>query len=126
MNDAAVTREHLDLYLRGEKAEISHPVAAWASQTGKGLLFYNKKGDLNHEHPSSILALYDVVDLKKAYPHEIVFKLNGHQHTLKAASDTERDGWYVSLEKAIELGKAQKEAIIESPTYKSELETLGQ
>lgn len=125
MNDAAISRQHLDLYLRGEKAEISHPVVAWASQTGKGLLFFNKKGDLNHEHPSSILALYDATDLKKVSPHEIVFRLHGHQHTLKAANDIERDGWYLSIEKAVELGKSQKETVHEHASYKTELESLG-
>nr|POE47721.1 hypothetical protein CFP56_01052 [Quercus suber] len=125
LSDAAVPRSNLDLYLRGEKAEISHPVVAWASQTGKGLLFFNKKGDTNHEHPSSILALYEATDLKKESSHEIVFKLHGHQHTLKAANDVERDGWFISLEKAAELGKAQKESVHESESYKTELESLA-
>nr|POE50151.1 hypothetical protein CFP56_71614 [Quercus suber] len=125
LSDAAVPRSNLDLYLRGEKAEISHPVVAWASQTGKGLLFFNKKGDTNHEHPSSILALYEATDLKKESSHEIAFKLSGHQHTLKAANEAERDGWYMSIEKAAELGKAQKESVHESESYKTELESLS-
>ena len=35
--------------MRGEKPEISHAVVAWASQTGKGLLFFNKKGETSKE-----------------------------------------------------------------------------
>lgn len=125
LSDTAIVAQHLDLYLRGEKAEISHPVAAWASQTGKGLLFFNKKGDLNQKHPSSVLALYDAIELKKESTNEIVFKLNGHSHTLKAASEAERDGWYLSIEKAIEIGKSQKETVLESEGYKAEIEKLS-
>ncbi|WPG99631.1 Hypothetical protein R9X50_00244900 [Acrodontium crateriforme] len=125
LSDAAVSPQHMDLYLRGEKPEISYPVVAWASHTGQGLLFFNKKGDTDRTHPSSVLALYDATDLKKSSPHEILFRLNGHQHTLKAANDAERDGWFVSLEKAIELGKAQKETVRDSEGYKAEIEKLN-
>ena len=32
-------------YLRAEKPEVAHPITAWASQTGKGLLFLTKQAD---------------------------------------------------------------------------------
>ncbi len=111
--------------MRGEKPEIAHPVVAWASHTGKGLLFFNKKGDTARKQPGHVLALYDASDLKKESPHEISFRLNGQEHVLKATSDNERDGWYMSLEKAIELGKSQKEEVRESEAYKSEMEKLS-
>ena len=111
--------------MRGEKPEIAHPVVAWASQTGKGLLFFNKKGDTTKKHPGTVLALYDATDLKKQSPHEITFKLNAHEHTLKATSDAERDGWYMSLEKAVEMGKASKEETRGSEVYKAEMEKLS-
>jgi len=63
--------------------------------------------------------------LKKQSPHEFAFKLNGHNHTFKAANDAERDGWYLSIEKSIELGKASKEEITGSESYKTEAEKLA-
>lgn len=42
--DEAVEPKHMNAYIRGEKVgEVAHHVAAWASHTGKGLLFYNEK-----------------------------------------------------------------------------------
>lgn len=111
--------------MRGEKQEVANPIVAWASQTGKGLLFFNKKGNTSHKSPESVLALYDASDLKKQSPHEIAFKLNGHDHVLKATSDNERDGWYMSIEKSMELGKATKEETRESEGYKAEMEKLS-
>jgi hypothetical protein len=110
--------------MRGEKAEVSHDVVAWASQTGKGLLFFNKKGE-SKKQPSHVLALYDATDLKKQAPHEISFKLHNQEHVLKATSDAERDGWYMAIERAMETGKAIKEETRESDGYKAEKEKLG-
>lgn len=125
MSDDAFSPQDLNSYMRGEKPEIAHAVVAWASQTGKGLLFFNKKGDTARKQPGHVLALYDATDLKKESPHEISFKLNGQEHVLKATSDTERDGWYISIEKALEIGKASKEEIRESEGYKAEMEKLS-
>ena len=124
LSDDAVSSKDLSSYLRGEKAEVSHDVVAWASQTGKGLLFFNKKGE-SKKQPSHVLALYDATDLKKQSPHEISFKLNNEQHVLKANSDAERDGWYLAIEKSIETGKAIKDETRESEGYKAEKEKLG-
>lgn len=99
-------------------------MVAWASQTGKGLLFFNKKGE-SKQQPSHVLALYAATDLKKQAPHEISFKLNGEQHVLKANGDAERDGWFLAIETSMETGKALKEEIRESEGYKAEKEKLG-
>lgn len=125
MTDDAVVPQNLDLYLRGEKPEVAHPVVAWASQTGKGLLFFNKKGDTQKTHPADVLALYEATDLKKEYPNQFSFKLHGHAHTFKAEDEAKRDGWYFSIEKAIELGKASKEEVRNSEGYKAEMEKLS-
>ncbi|KAK4888564.1 hypothetical protein LTR27_012572 [Elasticomyces elasticus] len=125
LSDAPVTPQHMDLYMRGEKPETSNAVVAWASQTGKGLLFFNKKGETERTRPHSVLPLYDAADLKKSHPHEITFRLHGEQHTLKATSDAERDGWFISLERAVEVGKAEKETIRASEGYKTEMEKLN-
>ena len=43
--DEAVDTKALTNYLKNEKvSDTAHHVAAWASQTGKGLLFYAEKG----------------------------------------------------------------------------------
>ena len=125
LNDSAVTPQNLGLYLRGEKSEVSHPVTAWASQTGKGLLFFNKKGESDRTQPAGVIALYDATDLKKASPHEFTFEISGHKHSFKANSDAERDGWYQSIEKSIELGKVSKESVRDSEGYKAEIEKLN-
>jgi hypothetical protein len=100
-------------------------VTAWASQTGKGLLFFNKKGESDRTQPAGVIALYDATDLKKASPHEFTFEITGHKHSFKANSDAERDGWYQSIEKSIELGKASKESVRDSEGYKAEIEKLS-
>lgn len=125
LSDDAVSPQQLNSYMRGEKPEIAHPVVAWASQTGKGLLFFNKKGETAKKQPGHVLALYDATEVKKQSPHEITFKLGGHEHTLKATSDNERDGWYMSIEKAVEIGKASKDEVRESEGYKTEMEKLS-
>jgi hypothetical protein len=125
LSDEPVTPQNLHLYLRGEKPEVSNPVVAWASQTGKGLLFFTKKDESDKSKPQGVLPLYEATELKKAHPYEITFDINGHKHTLKAANDAERDGWFVSLERAIEVGKAEKETIRASEGYKAEIEKLS-
>lgn len=125
LSDDAVAPQGMNSFLRGEKPEVANPIVAWASQTGKGLLFFNKKGNTVRKSPESVLALYDATDLKKQHPHEIHFRLHGHEHVLKASSDSERDGWYLSIEKSVELGKATKEEVRESEGYKAEMEKLS-
>lgn len=72
-----------------------------------------------------MLPLYEATDLKKASPHEFSFELHGHKHSFKAANDAERDGWFHSLEKAMELGKVNKETTRSGEGYKSEMEKLS-
>lgn len=51
-----ITLQHLSHYLRGEKPEIAHSTAAWATQTGKGLLFYIK-AETEKKTPGGIFKL---------------------------------------------------------------------
>lgn len=48
----AVDPKDLSSYLKAEKvAEVGHSVAAWAAETGKGLLFYSEKpGEKSSPH----------------------------------------------------------------------------
>ncbi|KAI7100221.1 hypothetical protein KC316_g21042, partial [Hortaea werneckii] len=57
LSDEKVTPQKMDLYMRGEKPEVSNPVVAWASESGKGLLFFNKKGETDRSRPQSVLPL---------------------------------------------------------------------
>ena len=55
--DEPVEHIHLSDYLRGEKAtDISHPNAAHATQTGKGLLFFAKRAE-DKPQPQGIINL---------------------------------------------------------------------
>lgn len=54
--EEAVPAGKLDQYLRGEKPEVAHPIVAWSSQTGKGLVFFVKHAD-QKEHPAGALNL---------------------------------------------------------------------
>lgn len=42
LGDEAVPAKDLHVFLRGSKPDVANPIAAWASQTGKGLLFSSK------------------------------------------------------------------------------------
>lgn len=57
LSDEPVSAQHMDHYMRGEHPEVSHPIVGWASQTGKGLLFFNKKGITDKTHPQGVLPL---------------------------------------------------------------------
>lgn len=39
------TAESLIIFLRSEKADAKHSSAAWARETGKGLLFFSKRAE---------------------------------------------------------------------------------
>jgi hypothetical protein len=55
-SEEPVSVSSLSHYLRGEKAEIAHPTAAWSSQTGKGLLYFVKHAD-DKKTPAGVLNL---------------------------------------------------------------------
>lgn len=45
-SDEAVEAKNLSNYIQGEKnASAAHKTAAWATQTGKGLLFFTKRAE---------------------------------------------------------------------------------
>ncbi|KAF2639801.1 hypothetical protein P280DRAFT_490946 [Massarina eburnea CBS 473.64] len=122
--EAAVPSSNLSTYLRGEKAEIAHPTAAWASVTAKGLLLFVKNAD-QKEHPAGVLNLSEASDLAKDGAVGFHFKLHGDKHAFEASTAAERNGWFVALEKAIEDAKAAKEDIVSREAYKEEKSKLG-
>ncbi|KAH7414130.1 Pleckstrin homology domain-containing protein [Phaeosphaeria sp. MPI-PUGE-AT-0046c] len=122
--EAPVASANLREYLRGEKPEVAHSVVAWASQTGKGLLYFVKHAD-QKEHPAGVLNLAYATDLHKDGTQAFAFKISGHKHTFEAQNAAERDGWYVAVEKAIAEAKEAKDGIESSEAYKEEKEKIG-
>jgi hypothetical protein len=55
-SEEPVSAQSLSHYLRGEKAEVAHPTAAWSSQSGKGLLYFVKHAD-EKATPAGVLNL---------------------------------------------------------------------
>ena len=55
-SDDAVEVKQLSAYFQHEKLSLAHPTAAWASQTGKGLLFFAKRAE-DKANPTGIINL---------------------------------------------------------------------
>ena len=121
--EEAVETKNLTEYLRGEKADVAYPTAAWSSQTGKGLLFFAKHAD-KKETPAGVLKLSDAKELAKDGAVGFHFKLHGGKHSFEAGTVAERNSWYVAFEKAIEEAVAAEKEIVESESYKEQLEKL--
>lgn len=67
----------------------------------------------------------EATDLTKDGTLAFHLKLHGQKHAFEASTAPERNGWFVAVEKAIEEGKAAKEGIVGSESYKEELAKLG-
>ncbi|KAK7536116.1 Pleckstrin homology domain-containing protein [Phyllosticta citribraziliensis] len=119
-----VTKDSLSAYLRGEKAEVGHSTAAWASKTGKGILFFAKNAE-QKANPAGALKLADASDVTKEGNVAFFFKFHGHKHQFEASSQAERDGWIVSIEKGIEEAKVASEEVTSSEEYKATIEALA-
>jgi hypothetical protein len=55
-NDEAIEAKQLSVYRANEKPAVANPIVAWASQTGKGLLFFTKRAE-DKATPSGIISL---------------------------------------------------------------------
>ncbi|KAL5334714.1 Pleckstrin homology domain-containing protein [Aspergillus crustosus] len=122
-SDEPVEAKQLTGFRANEKPAVANPIVAWASQTGKGLLFFTKRAE-DKATPAGIISLADISDVTKEGSNEFLFKLNGHKHTFQASSSTERDSWVAALESKSTEAKAEKETITSSEGYKAELEKL--
>ncbi|EGC41290.1 conserved hypothetical protein [Histoplasma capsulatum var. duboisii H88] len=122
-SDDAVEIKQLTAYFQNEKLSVAHPTAAWASQTGKGLLFFAKRAE-DKAAPTGIINLADISDIAKESANEFHFKLGGHKHTFQAANGDERTSWIVALEAKATEAKNEKETITSSDGYKAELEKM--
>ncbi|EZF27033.1 hypothetical protein A7C99_1461 [Trichophyton rubrum] len=120
-SEEPVESKQLISYFQNEKLSFAHPNAAWASQTGKGLLFFAKRAE-DKANPAGIINLSDVTDIAKDGSNEFIFKLHGQKHTFQATDADERDSWIAAIEAKSAEGKAAKEEIVGGEGYKSELE----
>ncbi|CBF75636.1 hypothetical protein AN3674.2 [Aspergillus nidulans FGSC A4] len=123
-SDEAVEAKQLSAYRSNEKPAVANPIVAWASQTGKGLLFFTKRPE-DKATPAGIISLADISDVTKEGSNEFLFKLNGHKHTFQASTTAERDSWIAALEAKSTEAKAEKDTITSSEGYKAELEKLS-
>jgi len=57
-----VEHKNLASYLRGEKQDVANHNAAWASHTGKGLLFFSKKSTekVTPAHVFNLVSSYSI------------------------------------------------------------------
>ncbi|EAW10672.1 uncharacterized protein ACLA_051440 [Aspergillus clavatus NRRL 1] len=122
-SDEAVEAKQLSVFQQNEKPAVAHPIVAWATQTGKGLLFLTKRAE-DKATPAGIFNLAEVSDITKEGSNEFHFKVNGQKHTFQAANAAERDSWIVALEAKAAEAKVEKDVITASEGYKAELEKL--
>lgn len=102
-------------------AEVAHHVQAWASETGKGLLFFGEK---DKSAPQGAVQLAEASEPSTDGANKFFFTSKGHKHSFKAATTAERDAWVAELKTKIEEAKALAATITESETYKKTLEAL--
>jgi hypothetical protein len=116
----AVEPKALSHYLKSEKsAETAHSNIAWASETGKGLLFVGDK-----KNPSSVISLADATEPEIDGSHKFHLTSKGNKHTFKASSAAERDNWVAQLKLKIAEAKELATTVTESETYKATLESF--
>ncbi|KAI1309741.1 Pleckstrin homology domain-containing protein [Xylaria venustula] len=121
-NDA-LEKEKLATYLKNEKvSDVAHHVVSWASETGKGLLFYGKESDKST--PTGVIQLSEASEPVVEGSNKFHFTAKGHKHAFKAPNSAERDNWVEQIKLKIAEAKELATTVIESETYKQTLETL--
>lgn len=113
-NDA-VESKALSQYRRSEKSvEAGQRNSAWASQTGKGLLFFGEKSA-----PTGVINLSDATEPATDGPTKFHFTAGGHKHAFKAANTADRDNWVSQLKLKIAEAKELSSTVPESEAYKT-------
>ncbi|KAI1448697.1 Pleckstrin homology domain-containing protein [Annulohypoxylon stygium] len=119
----AVPKEKLAAYLKNEKTtEVAHHVAAWATETGKGLLFYGKESDKST--PTGAIQLAEASEPTTEGASKFSFTAKGHKHTFKAPTAAERDNWVEQLKLKIAEAKEVAATIAETEAYKQTIESF--
>lgn len=116
-----VASEKLTHYIQSEKAtDVAHHVAAWAAETGKGLLFYGKESS----NPTGVIQLAEASEPTTDGHQKFTVVTKGHKHVFKAANSADRDNWVEQLKLKIAEAKELATTVTESESYKKTLETL--
>ncbi|KAI0882131.1 Pleckstrin homology domain-containing protein [Annulohypoxylon maeteangense] len=119
----AVPKDKLAAYLKNEKtAEVAQHVAAWATETGKGLLFYGKESDKST--PTGAIQLAEASEPSTEGTSKFSFTAKGHKHTFKAPTAAERDNWVEQLKLKIAEAKEVAATIAETEAYKQTIESF--
>ncbi|KIV79135.1 hypothetical protein PV11_06718 [Exophiala sideris] len=120
-SEEPLTAESLSTVLKSEKDDMKHYSAAWARETGKGLLFFSKHAE-DKATPAGIINLADASNVTKEGFSNFSFKAGTHQHRFEATGPKERDSWVVAIEKSIEEAKVLKEDVRERESYKKNMD----
>ncbi|KAJ3577318.1 hypothetical protein NPX13_g3252 [Xylaria arbuscula] len=111
----AVEKEKLATYLKHEKAaDVAHHVVSWASETGKGLLFFGKESDKST--PTGIIQLSEATEPATEGSNKFHFTAKGHKHAFKAPTTAERDNWVEQIKLKIAEAKELAATVTESET----------
>jgi hypothetical protein len=119
-----VEAKHLASYLRGEKPDAANHNVAWASHTGKGLLFFSKKAS-EKSSPAGVLNLSEVSDITEEGTVDFFFKIGEHKHTFQTGNLSERDNWVSVLKTKVAEAKDLKESVTGSEAYKNSHSALS-
>ncbi|KAL7266998.1 hypothetical protein RUND412_010430 [Rhizina undulata] len=123
--DEPFSEDKLKTYLAKENAKdnVHRAIAAYASQTCKGLLIYSKT-EGQKETPHGIIKLADVTEVIPAGGTKFVLKLaSGDLHF--EAPVAERDSWVHTIKTKIAEAKVINTEITESEDYKAALEKFA-
>ncbi|KAK1764822.1 Pleckstrin homology domain-containing protein [Phialemonium atrogriseum] len=101
---------------------VAHHIAAWASETGKGLFFFGERSDKTA--PQGAIHLAEASDPVPEGANKFHFSAKGLKHTFKAASSTERDNWVGQLKLKIAEAKELVPIVTESENYKKTIESF--
>ncbi|RDA92911.1 hypothetical protein CP533_3887 [Ophiocordyceps camponoti-saundersi (nom. inval.)] len=116
----AIEPKHLAHYQKTEKStDVAHENIAWASHTGKGLLFLGDK-----KAPHGVINLANASDPEVDGSHKFHFTSKGNKHSFKANSTPERDSWIAQLKLKIAEAKELASSVTESEAYKKTHETF--
>ncbi|KAI0015478.1 Pleckstrin homology domain-containing protein [Xylariomycetidae sp. FL0641] len=119
----AMEKEKFSTYLKNEKAaDVAHHVVSWATETGKGLLFYGKESDKST--PTGVIQLAETSEPTADGANKFQFTSKGHKHSFKAANAAERDNWVEQIKLKITEAKELAATVTESETYKKTLESF--
>lgn len=119
----AVEVKGISAFKADKSPEVAHAIAAWAAETGKGLLFFTEKSE-DKSVPHGAVLLSEASEPVVDGTHKFHFTSKGHKHTFKAANTAERDNWVAQLKLKIAEAKELATTVVESETYKKTLESF--